>query len=207
MIKVVCLDLDGVLFEKVHENLIQNLSQKFNIEEEELKDILFVKAAEEGGYNELKKGTIEPSQYWNWLFAELGTDADFTKEDYINELHKGYHINPKAIELINILRSNGIRTALCSNNYKDNIEALEKKFSLSNYFDVIAFSYEIGALKPDKKIFEELVSRAKVKPEEIVYSDDNEAKLAGAKEIGIKTFVFKNFEQFKKELSNLGVET
>lgn len=64
MIRVVCLDLDGVFFKKVHPNLIKNLAQRFDLNEEFLKKTLFVAAAQEGGYNDLKCGKIPSEKYW-----------------------------------------------------------------------------------------------------------------------------------------------
>jgi len=61
-------------------------------------------------------------------------------------------------------------------------------------------------LKPDKKIFLELVKQANVEPKELAYSDDGEDKIKGALEVGINAFVYKNFEQFKDELVKLGVK-
>jgi len=41
----------------------------------------------------------------------------------------------------------------------------------------------------------------------ICFDLDDEIKLAGAKELGINTFVFENFRQFRYELELLGVRT
>jgi hypothetical protein len=40
----------------------------------------------------------------------------------------------------------------------------------------------------------------------MVYSDDKEDKLTGAKALGIQTFVFHSFDEFVNDLKNLGVE-
>ena len=60
-------------------------------------------------------------------------------------------------------------------------------------------------MKPEKGIFKELLKRAGIKPKEMIYSDDNKDKLQGALSLGVNTFVYRNFEQFKNELLKLGV--
>jgi len=45
------------------------------------------------------------------------------------------------------------------------------------------------------------VKRLKVKPQEIVYADDQRNNLVDAKKMGIKTIFVKNFNQFKKDLN------
>ena len=68
------------------------------------------------------------------------------------------------------------------------------------------FSYEVGVIKPDKKIFEILVESAEVLPKELIYSDDSEMALQGAKEVGINAFVYEGFDKFKNKLIELGVK-
>ena len=60
-------------------------------------------------------------------------------------------------------------------------------------------------LKPHIKIFQALVEQCGVNASEIVYSDDSESNLSGAKSLGIHTFVFDNINQFKQALKALGV--
>jgi len=69
----------------------------------------------------------------------------------------------------------------------------------------LVFSYEVGALKPDKKIFEELIRKSQVAPGEIIYSDDSMERIRGAMDLRIRTFVYENFDQFCTELKRLGV--
>ena len=79
-------------------------------------------------------------------------------------------------------------------------------FGLLNNFDAYVFSYEIGATKPSTKIFQTLVDRSGVKAEEIVFADDNDANLAGAKKAGIQAFFYEGFDHFMGKLKELGVE-
>lgn len=72
-------------------------------------------------------------------------------------------------------------------------------------FDAYVFSYQVGATKPSEKIFSQLVKDSGVKAEEIVFADDNETNLAGAKRVGIETFVYRGFEDFVGRLKELGV--
>jgi HAD superfamily hydrolase (TIGR01509 family) len=99
----------------------------------------------------------------------------------------------------------GYKTCICSNNFITRVRGLNDKFSFLDNFDFSVFSYEVGELKPSSIIFEELLVRSKLKPEQLVYSDDNADKLYGAQNLGINTFVFSNATCFKEELARLGV--
>lgn len=206
MIKVICFDLDGLYFHKAHSNYAKNVARRFSLSESLVRETLFVRAAEEGGYEDLKKGKISSDRYWDWLLKVLNLEGRAKKEDFLEELIKGYQVNPRVKRLIKKIRGQGILSAVCSNNYRDNIENLDKRFNFLSDFDMAVFSYEVGVLKPGKRIFEELIKRSRVKPEEIVYSDDDPEKIQGAEELGIKTFVYQDFDQFCRELEKLGVK-
>ena len=83
---------------------------------------------------------------------------------------------------------------------------MQNKFGFLDNFDVKVISYEVEATKSSPEIYLELIKQAGVLPEEIVFSDDDENKLVAAKGLGIKAFVYENFDQFLGELSKLGVE-
>jgi len=205
MIKAVTFDLDGVFFVNAHNNIVLTLSKEYRLKEDFIKEVLFEKASKDGGYDEMKKGLIKPEIYWNWLFNVLGIDS-LNKEKYIKHLLSGYKINQKAVNLIGELHKQNIKTAICSNNYKDNIEALNKKFNIRKYFDVMVFSYEVKVMKPDKKIYLELIKRLDCKPNEVVIIDDKKDFVNSANNLGIQAFFYEGFGKFIEKLKELGVK-
>ena len=206
MIKVICFDLDGVFFSTDNNAFVENLSKRFSLEKKLVKEVLFERYIEEGRFKELTCGKIPQRVWWDYIFGNLNIEDLATKNDYLVELGRVRKINPEVASFIKKVRDAGYKTAVCSNNYKDNIDFLKKKFKLVRFFDIMVFSYEVGVLKPDKKIFQELIKRSLVKPNEIIYSDDKEINLKEARKLGIHTFHFQNFGQFKSELNNLGLE-
>lgn len=64
-------------------------------------------------------------------------------------------------------------------------------------------SYQDKVIKPDREIFELLLSRYELKAEECVFFDDLVKNVEGAKQVGIHGICFKNKEQAEKELHEL----
>lgn len=205
MIKVICFDLDDVFFSTDNDAFVENFSKRFSLEKELVREVLFERYIKEGRFTELKCGKIPQRFWWDYVFENLKLKGIATKNDYLEELGKVRKVNPEVAQLIKRLRRSGYKTAVCSNNYQDNIEFLKKKFNLARFFNFMVFSYEVGVLKPDKKIFQELIRKSGVEPNEIVYSDDKEINLKEAKQLGILTFQYQNFQQFKSELAKLGI--
>ena len=200
MIKVITFDLDGVYFLNGKENFITNLV-KLGVSEDKAKEV-FLKSDKMN--KEYKTGLISDEEFWTWALKEWGLAIN--PSEIINLLISGYQINQAAVELAKKLRSHGYQTAICSNNFSARVNGLNQKFNFLADFDVVIFSHEIGILKPDKRIFEALIKKSQTNPDQIAYSDDDPEKLKGAIELGIKTFVYQNFNQFCRELRNLGVK-
>ncbi len=121
-------------------------------------------------------------------------------------MKSSYEINDGVRDYVIKVRNAGYKTYICSNNFETRIRELDNKFDFLSLFDVHVFSYEVGYMKPAKEIFETLVKKSGVRPEEIVYSDDDETKMQGAKELGINTFLYTDFDSFVKHLEVLGVK-
>lgn len=201
MIKRIVFDLDGVFFLNGTENFIKNISKKFSIPEEKIIQ-KYKKSDEMNKY--YKIGKWNGDQYWSWFIKEL--DIDSSKKELLDILSGGYEINQQALDLCRQLRYNGYKTLICSNNFPERIEILNNKFDFLKEFDAAIFSFEVGTIKPDNKTFEALCKKSKLKPEEIFLADDNEKNIEAAKEFGIHTIFYTNFEEFINELMALGVE-
>ncbi|MEI7603586.1 MAG: HAD-IA family hydrolase [bacterium] len=107
-----------------------------------------------------------------------------------------YQENPRILDLIQELKSKGIKTAVCTNNFKDRLQGLVEEFNLNDRFDIIISSYEEGITKPDERIFRRLVESLNLKPEEILISDDREVNIDMLKQIGFEAFLFTNLDDF-----------
>jgi putative hydrolase of the HAD superfamily len=70
-------------------------------------------------------------------------------------------------------------------------------------FDVICLSCETGHLKPDQRAYLDAAQRMGVKPEEVVFVDDQERYATAARDAGMEAVWYQEFDQFKKEFETL----
>jgi putative hydrolase of the HAD superfamily len=73
-------------------------------------------------------------------------------------------------------------------------------------FDVTVFSCAEGTRKPEKKIYQILLTKLRVKPQETVFVDDRSEFIRGAETIGIHGILFQNIDQLRSDLSSLSVK-
>lgn len=199
MIKAICFDLDGVYFtprgkNQFHENLID-----LGIPEDKVVHVLY-KSPEMFSF---VKGEILEDEFWD--FVRNYFQINMTNEEWIALWIKGYEIDQKVRNMVKIIRDNGYRTCICSNNNVSRVQGLHKKFGFLHDFDVKVFSYDVGDVKPSQRIFQALIDKSGVQPAEIVYSDDREDRIEGAGQLGINVFVYEDFHQFLGKLRDLGV--
>lgn len=97
------------------------------------------------------------------FFADI-----FTEMPEMTALHAG-------------LRRQGVPTYIFSNTNDLAIEHIRRAFPFFANFDGYIFSYEVGAMKPTAKIYEELEKMSGKRGAEIVYLDDRQENIdAGA---------------------------
>ena len=71
-------------------------------------------------------------------------------------------------------------------------------FRVNDYFEETFLSYEMHLAKPDKAIFEKVLSDANLLPEETLFIDDSETNCKAASELGIHTHHYKIGEDLKE---------
>jgi putative hydrolase of the HAD superfamily len=91
------------------------------------------------------------------------------------------------ISTLNALKKK-FKLALVSNCFTGLYDFLEA-LNLTPIFNCIILSYEVGMLKPDKRIYLEALRRLNLKPKQCIFVSDQISDLEGAKAIGLKTFL------------------
>jgi putative hydrolase of the HAD superfamily len=89
---------------------------------------------------------------------------------------------------------------LVSNTNRIHFEFLRRRFPMLGCFRGYILSHEIGAMKPDARIFAEALCRSGALPDDALFVDDQEANVAAARALGIAAFRFVDGEQFEAEL-------
>ncbi len=114
--------------------------------------------------------------------------------------------NDYAIPWIQDLKSKGYRTLYLSNFSEKAGTDCVKALDFIPYMDGGIFSYQEKIIKPMPEIYQLLIDRYQLVPEECVFMDDTVANLTGAEKFGIHTIHFINKEQAVSELRKLGVD-
>ena len=91
-----------------------------------------------------------------------------------------------AFEFVKMLKEKGIRTAICTSNSRELVNAVAEHLGFLPYFDTIITSCEVGAGKPAPDIYLEAAKRVGVAPEHCLVFEDIVTGLTAGKRAGMK---------------------
>ena len=112
-----------------------------------------------------------------------------------------FDVEPRMIALLHELHGT-VKLGILTNNVK---EAAWRDQVPVELVDVIVDSSAVGLRKPDPRIYEQLLAELQVAAGEIVYFDDLEENLPPARALGIIAFHFRDADECRRQLADVGV--
>lgn len=97
------------------------------------------------------------------------------------------------------------RLVLLSNTNPIHFEMIRERYPILRHFDAFVLSYEVGAMKPDPRIYRAAIEAARCQPQECFFTDDIPEYVEGARQAGIDAALFEGAEALERELRARGV--
>jgi len=105
------------------------------------------------------------------------------------------------VELVGSLRRTGYRVYLFSNTSLPHVRLLRRK-GWDRLFDGFLSSCELRSMKPSAKAFGRALAEIGANPSDVVFIDDKEKNVKGAKDFGIRwAFRFTSLSRLKRDLA------
>ncbi len=112
---------------------------------------------------------------------------------------------PGTIALQAELRQRGFETFIFSNTNDLAIEHIRRNFPFFKNFDGYIFSYEVGEMKPQPKIYEAMEAMTGRRGADLIYLDDRAENVAAGAARGWRAILHESPEKTRQALTNLGV--
>ncbi len=197
MIKAIIFDMGGVIIRFDENKYYEYLSKKYNIDENKITNIMIplINKFDRGDItlgvllDSISKniGIKIPRKSWNYVF-----DTDATIDWQMISLIKSLSKNYKIYMLTNVNRSRYFRT---NTMLKINNKLFNKKF----------ISCYLHMTKPDRKIYQYVLAKTNLMPNEIIFIDDLIENVNGAREVGINSIVFRGYTDLVSKLERINV--
>jgi epoxide hydrolase-like predicted phosphatase len=145
----------------------------------------------------LETGEIAEDEFASRFGPRLGIDDT---EGLIGRMFAALGPEEAMIDAVRELRSAGVRTGLISNSWGTGI--YEPRM-LSQLFDAVVISGEVGLHKPQPEIYALGAERLGVAPEDCVFVDDLRENVAGAEAVGMTAILHRDPQATVAELRRL----
>lgn len=197
MIKNIIFDLGNVLvnvhFERFRDELIKAGTGRKNFEElfhsKELK-------------SKFESGAVSNKEFLQMVKHKLGINV--SQKKFIDLFSDMFTVIPEMGNFIKKLAlENKFRLILLSNTNSYHFNYIKRKFDYIRLFNKYALSYKLKMIKPSPTIYEMVLKRYKLKPDETLFIDDLEDNCKAAEKSGIKTICYKGYKSFKKEFDRM----
>ncbi len=141
-------------------------------------------------------------QYFLDAVAKLsGQSPDYVEQVIDQEKDKNYPLLEYIKELKEYYKI-GLLSNVASSWIQDKFLTLEEQ----SLFDDMVFSYEVGMIKPDPRLFKLAADRLEVQKEECLLVDDIEHYVLAAKNEGWQAVQYQNLKNLKHDLTKILAE-
>ncbi len=142
-------------------------------------------------------------------YCQLFVDAHPHLKDKIEKLYKNIleiaDVCDYAVEWISSLKDKGYHVYLLSNYSEHSFLHDKVNFPFVQLVDGAVISYEVQRVKPEAEIYQALLTKYHIVPEEAVFIDDLEKNLQVFRKFGGNTILMRSYAQAVDDLKKLGV--
>jgi HAD superfamily hydrolase (TIGR01662 family) len=151
----------------------------------------FIRAWEETSMTEKISG---PREMFTRLMKHFKIPISREKIDFLvkhfNESAARFSLYDDAVKVLKHFKAKGAKLALISNCMSFEERVFSGTKNIEHFFDVLVYSYEVGAVKPSKIMFETALKKINLPKEKIVMVGDSlSSDIRPAKSLGLKTIL------------------
>lgn len=197
MIKNIIFDLGNVLvnvhFDKFEKRLLEEGASKAAC------DSLFKSRELREDY---ESGKMTNKEFLKLACSKLDCNISQSKfKDIFSDMFS--EIPAMKLFVNKLIQDKYFKLFLLSNTNSYHFNYIKNRFDYVKGIKNFALSYRMKLNKPSSEIFNKLLKRYKLKPEETLFIDDLENNCKTAEKIGMKTIWYSDFRKFKKEFKQI----
>ena len=196
-IKAILWDIGGVLVRTMDRTPRTHLAERLGVTYAQLEETVF-----SGGMGTMAQlGVISSDDQWHWAARTLGIPENEI-EGFQEAFFGGDQLDTGLVDAIRSFHAS-YRTGIISNALDNTRRMLAERWRITDAFDLIILSAEVGVMKPDARIFQMALEGLSVAPEETVFIDDSLHNVQGAQSVGLHAIHFHSPQQVLEELNAL----
>lgn len=165
-------------------------------------DEIYQRMASWEGIIPFEEGKIIPAQFWEAMQKRL--NCPLSHEAFFPIWTEIFSENEEVSALVRRVLKR-IPVVLISNTNRLHFDYCYQTFPIVREIGRFALSCEVGARKPDRRIYEAALAKFKIPPEKTVYVDDLETLVQAGRGLGLDAILFKDAKSLEGELRARGL--
>lgn len=194
MIKAIIFDWGGVLIKDPTEEIAAYCAKKLGVNKNKL--IRLHKEFQP----DFERGALTEKELWKKTCKRLDVAEPKNPHLWTDAFRCYYSENKKVIALARSLKDREYKLGFLSNIELPGKKILDEHKRSYDFFDAFVLSFEEKTIKPEKRIYKIMLDRLRVKPDEALFIDNNKDNVNGARKAGIKSILFRNYSQLKRDI-------
>jgi putative hydrolase of the HAD superfamily len=184
-IEAIMFDLGKVLIDFDFETGVRALHSACAISRRRFEEVLW----DEDWIRRYERGEISTGEFYSYLCetAALKMDLSEFREVWSSVFLPGLLVSEGLLQEL----KRKYPLILVSNTNEAHFEFVRSRYPVVDYFDRHVLSYEVGSLKPDRKIFDHAIRVSGFRPDALFFTDDREENILMAQELGIHGHQFR----------------
>jgi len=201
MIEAVVFDWGGVIQRTEDPAPRRRLDRELGLPHEGVERAVF----ESEAWRLASTGCMSADQAWAEIVAGLGYPG--AVRAFVEAFFAGDRVDDELVALIGDLRRRGVRVGLLSNAIppRQGGDSPAGRWGRAGLFDAQVFSYEVGVLKPDPRMYLAILEALSVAAPNAFFVDDAAANVEGARAVGLAAWRFTGTDDLLGELARLGL--
>lgn len=198
MVKAIIFDIGDVFTHGDFSHVYTDFAERVGVEPKLISDYF------SQHLGEMLTGKFGPSD----IIKEFGLEERFSLEQTLHIWKevtlKHWSVDEDMLQLLRNLKKHYKLIALT--NLTETRYVADQSLGLYDFFDHALLSFKEGLKKPDPKFFNLALEKAEATPDEVIYIDDLQRQVDAATRIGIKSILFKSYQQLIQEFQKLGIK-
>ncbi len=196
MLRAVLFDFGGVLAEEGFRKGLKAIAKKKGLDPQDFYKISADLVYQTGYIT----GRCDEHFYWNTLRKKTGVKGD--DQEFREEILKRFKLRREMIAVVKKIKSSGLIVAILSDQ-TNWLDELDQRTSFHHHFDYIFNSFRLRKTKRDPSIFRDVCALLGVRPQKVLFVDDNLENVKRATSQGLRAIHFRGAREFQIEMKKL----
>lgn len=197
-IRAFIFDLGNVLLRFSHQRMYEQVAALCGRDVESVRNLFC-----SGLGDDYECGRLTATELHRVLETQLQSTLDRVRlEQAVGDI---FELNSDMPPLLDKLRRRGFPLILLSNTNETHIRWVRSNFDILDRFDRCVLSYEVGAMKPDPRIYAAAIAASGFDPGECFYTDDIPHYVEQGRAAGLQAEVFTGIDDLRRALNARGL--